>query len=144
MKLSEIQEQWNRDCNIDRTELGEESLRIPQLHSKYYNIFSAERMQYRKMEADAKEMYRHKFEYYAGTIDHDTLKMYGWEPNGLKILRADIPMYMESDQEYKTLLLKLEMQKEKVEFLESIIKSLPARGYQISQAIAWEKFKVGA
>jgi hypothetical protein len=36
------------------------------------------------------------------------------------------------------------MQKEKVDFVESIIKSLTTRGYQIKSAIDWEKFKVGA
>ena len=144
MKLEEIHEHWERDSCIDRTELGEESLRIPQLHSKYYKMFSTERMLYRKMEAYLKELYRHKFEYYNGTIDEDTLNAYGWEPNALKILRSDIPMYLESDSEYRNHILKVELQKEKVDFLESVIKSLPNRGYQIAQAISWEKFKVGA
>lgn len=144
MKLEEIQEQWERDSCIDRTELGEESLRIPQLHSKYFKIFSSERLVLRKLESDYKTLYRHKFEYYNGTIDESTLKDNGWEPNPLKILRTDIPMYMESDSDMRFLQNRMELQKEKVEFLESIIKSLPTRGYQISQAIAWEKFKVGA
>lgn len=144
MKLEEIQLLWEKDSCIDRTELGEESLRIPQLHSKYFKIFSAERMTLRKLESDYKILYRHKFEYYNGTVDEETLTANGWDPNPLKILRTDIPMYLDSDNEIRTILNRIELQKEKVEYLESIIKSLPARGYQISQAIAWEKFKVGA
>ena len=35
------------------------------------------------------------------------------------------------------------MQKEKVDFLESIIKSLNNRGFNLNAAIQWEKFKVG-
>ena len=117
MKLEEIQTIWRNDSNIDRTELGEESLRIPQLHSKYYNMFSAERMQLRKLEQD----------YFQ-----------------LKILKTDLSIYMQSDTHLKNLSLKIAVQKEKVEFLESVIKNLPARGYQINAAITWEKFKVGA
>jgi len=144
MKLEEIQQSWEKDCIIDRSELGEESLKIPKLHSKYFNMFSTERMLMRKMENDLKKLYRIKYEYYSGTIDFETLKEYNWEPNPLKILRSDIAMYMDSDKEYQTLQLKYEYQKEKVEFIENIIKSLTNRGYQIKSAIDWEKFKVGA
>lgn len=144
MKLEEIQEHWERDSSIDRTELGEESLRIPQLHSKYFKMFSTERMLLRKLESEFKTLYREKFEYYNGTIDEETLRNNGWDPNPLKILRSDIPMYLESDRDYRTAALRIEMQKEKVDYLESILKSLPNRGYQIAQAISWEKFKVGA
>lgn len=144
MKLEEIQQHWDQDSNIDRSELGEESLRIPQLHSKYFKIFSTERMTLRKLEADLKVLHKQKFEYYNGTLDEDTLKSNGWDPNPLKILRTDLPMYLESDKEYSTLQLRIEMQKEKIDFVESIIKSLTTRGYQIKSAIEWEKFKVGA
>ena len=76
MKLDEIQTMWVSDSQIDRTELGEESLKIPQLHSKYYNLFSAERMALRKMEQEYKELYRIKFEYYNGTISEEDLNLF--------------------------------------------------------------------
>lgn len=144
MKLEEIQQHWERDSTVDRTELGEESLRIPQLHSKYFKFFSAERLLLRKMEYEYKSLYKEKYEYYAGTLDENTLNANGWEPFALRVLRADIPMYLDSDTDIRNASLKIKMQEEKVEFLESILKSLPNRGYQIAQAIAWEKFKVGA
>ena len=144
MKLEDIQSMWVNDSQIDRTELGEESLRIPQLHSKYYNLFSAERMSLRKMEQEYKELYRTKHEYYNGTLSEDELKTNGWEPFQLRILKSDISIYLQSDKDLGRAELRMELQKEKVEFLESIIKNLPARGYQINAAIAWEKFKVGA
>jgi hypothetical protein len=144
MKLEEIQQHWERDSTVDRTELGEESLRIPQLHSKYFKFFSAERLLLRKMEYEYKSLHKEKCEYYAGTLDENTLNANGWEPFALRVLRADIPMYLDSDTDIRNASLKIKMQEEKVEFLESILKSLPNRGYQIAQAIAWEKFKVGA
>lgn len=144
MKLEEIQLMWERDAQIDRTELGEESLRIPQLHSKYFKIFSQERLLLRKMEADLKQLYRDKYEWYNGSISEEVLKEYDWEPNPLKILRTDIPMHLEADKQMQSLMLKIEMQKEKVEFTEAIIKSFTARGFQIKSAIEWERFKMGA
>jgi len=144
MKLEEIQLLWERDAQIDRTELGEESLRIPQLHSKYFKIFSQERLLLRKMEADFKQMYKNKYEWYNGSISEELLKEHEWEPNPLKILRTDIPMHLEADRDLQSLSLKMEMQKEKVEFVEAVIKSLTTRGFQIKSAIDWERFKMGA
>ena len=77
-------------------------------------------------------------------MSEEELREHGYEPFQLRILRSDIGVYMQSDDDLNQLELRIEMQKEKVEFLESIIKNLPARGYQINAAISWEKFKVGA
>jgi hypothetical protein len=143
MKLEEIQLLWEQDSKIDRTELGEESLRIPQLHSKYFKLFSSERLTLRKLEDDYNKLYVLKSEYYNGTICEEDLKMNGWEPFMLKILKSDIPIYMRSDDDLSLLQLRINMQSEKVEFLESIVKNLPARGYQIKAAIDWIKFTNG-
>lgn len=143
MKLDEIQTMWERDAQIDRTELGEESLRIPQLHSRYFKVFTAERLTLRKMESDFKRLFKDKYEWYNGTLAEETLRERGWEPNPLKILRTDVAIHMDADPDLQTESLKIELQKEKVDFVESIIKTLPTRGYQIKGAIDWEKFKMG-
>ena len=54
MTLEDIFELWSKDCDIDRTELGEESLKIAQLHAKYFKIFSTERLSLRKLQSDLK------------------------------------------------------------------------------------------
>ena len=40
MNLDKIQEMWERDANIDPDNLHNESLKIPQLHSKYYTVYN--------------------------------------------------------------------------------------------------------
>ena len=143
MKLEEIQSLWEKDSVIDRSELGEESLKIPQLHSKYYKIYSEERMSLRKLEYQYNHLKKLKSSYYNGSMSEEELNEHGWEPNPLKILKSDIPMYIESDSDVITLQTKIDMQQEKVEFVESIIKSFTTRGYQIKSAIDWAKFQVG-
>jgi hypothetical protein len=143
VKLEDIQAAWKEDSNIDRTELGEESLKIPQLHSKYFNMFSVERMTLKKVEADYKKLLRLKHEYYTGVISQEDLQEQGWEPFALKILRGDLNLYLESDEHLQTSQMRIEMQKEKVDFLESAIKSLSTRGFQIKSAIEWNKFQMG-
>tara|TARA_Y100001973_G_C5206924_1_gene342147 strand:+ start:983 stop:1417 length:435 start_codon:yes stop_codon:yes gene_type:complete len=143
MNLEEILDTWASDCNIDRTELGEESLKIPQLHSKYFKIFSTERLAMRKIEESMKELRKLKYQYYDGTLDKYELDEHGWEPNPLKILRGDLKDYVDADKDVIDYNLKLAYAKEKVDLLENIIRSLNTRGYNIKSAIDWEKFKVG-
>ena len=40
MNLEQIQEMWEKDSHIDPDNLHDESLKIPQLHSKYYTIYN--------------------------------------------------------------------------------------------------------
>lgn len=143
MKLEEIQQLWLKDSKIDRTELGEESIKIPQLHSKYFKIFSDERLLLRKMEQDTKQLYKDLWDYFQGNMDYEDLEERGWKQNPLKILKQDLSVYIDSNEDWINNTLKVSYQKEKVDFLEAIIKSLTTRGYNIKAAVDWEKFKVG-
>ena len=42
MDIDEIHDLWSVDCKIDDLELDQESLKIPQLHSKYMRIITEE------------------------------------------------------------------------------------------------------
>jgi len=144
MNLEEIQNEWEKDSKIDRTELGEESIKIPALHSKYYQLYSRERLQLARLTETMKLLKKDKWDYYSGNLDMDELKDKGWEPFQLKVLKSDIQMYIDSDKDIIDSNLKVAYSKEKVDFLEAIIRTLNLRSYQINNAINWEKFKVGA
>jgi N6-adenosine-specific RNA methylase IME4 len=51
--------------------------------------------------------------------------------------------YIESDDLFIESTIKVAMQEEKVSYLDSIIKSLNNRGFQIKSAIDWAKFTSG-
>jgi hypothetical protein len=144
MKLDEILDMWSTDCNVDRTELGDEALKIPKLHSKYLRHYSEERLTLRKLEEDKRELLKLKHDYYRGILPEEDLKSNGWEPFRLSVLKSDIPMHIDADYDIVKMNLKIAMQQEKVDTLESIIKSISNRGYLIKSAIDFEKFKVGA
>lgn len=143
MTLDELLENWKADAEIDRTGLGNEAIKIPQLHSKYFKFYSTERLALRKLEEDAKVLKKQKYEWFNGSMDYEDLNDLGWSPNPLKLLRADIPQYIDADKDIVSLNLKIAYQKEKVDFLDSAIRSLNTRGYNLRAAIDWEKFKMG-
>lgn len=143
MKLEEIFEEWKKDSQIDRTELGEESLKVPKLHHKYHQVYSSEKLLLRKLEAEFKKLKLEKYEFLTQGPNEET-RAKGWElPAKGLILKADIPMYLEADTDLINLSLKIGYQQEKIELLESIIKSLGNRGYNIKTAVDWARFMMG-
>lgn len=143
MKLEAILELWEQDSQIDRTELGEEECKIPQIHHKYFKIFSNERLVLRKLQADMKQLKLAKWEFYTmGPTEESHEKGWTLPPQG-KILRADAMQYVEADKDIIELSLKIGLQEEKIELLESIIKSLNNRGYNLKAAIDYLKFTSG-
>ena len=144
MKLEDILDMWAEDCQVNKFELGEESLKLPKLHSKYLRCFSEERLLLRKLEEERKSLVKDKHDYYRGVMPEEDLKSNGWEPFRLNVLKSDIPMYLDADQDVIKINLRISMQQEKVDTLESIIKAITNRGYLIKNAIDFEKFKVGA
>lgn len=144
MRLDELQAIWEKDCKVDQSELGSESLRTPELHNKYYKLYMAERTIMRERERELAVLQKAKHEFYLGSISEEELKLRGWIPNPLKILRTDLPIYLDADKELGEMKMKVFYQKEKVDYLEAIIKSFNNRGYHIKNAIDWERFKVGS
>ena len=144
MKLEAIYEEWSKDSEIDMTDLGNEAIKIPKLHHKYFQVYSSEKLLLRKYEAEMKTLKLSKYEFYTQGPSKETQEK-GWVlPSRGMILKQEMPMYLEGDQDIINLSLRIGMQQEKVELLESIIKSLTNRGFQIKSAIDWNKFTMGA
>ena len=144
MRIEEIVQEWSKDCEIDVTNVSVESASIAKMHNKYYQMYMQESMRLRKLKTDYKKLVKLKTEYYRGELTMEELIEYGWEPQPLKILKQDIPLYIDSDQEMIDTSLKIGMQEEKVDYLENIIKMISNRGFQIKSIIDWERFRTGA
>tara|TARA_R110000824_G_scaffold233701_2_gene422021 strand:+ start:255 stop:689 length:435 start_codon:yes stop_codon:yes gene_type:complete len=140
MDISNIKQLVAEDMPIDDTELDIESMAIPQLHSKYLNIYMDEKLLLQKINSDYYRLKKMKWEYYTGKLDQDQLDEYGWEPFQLKILKQDIDLYMDSDEDLQKLINKQTYQKEKINYLDAILKSVNNRQWNIKGAIEWRKF----
>ena len=144
MKLEEIQELWNRDREIDIAELAIESVRIPQLHDKYLKIYIDERIKLKSLEFELSKMVRIKNDYYSGKMAQEDLEKLGWEPFLGKILKGEMHSYLEADEDVIRIKTKIVMMEEKINYLDSIVKMINNRGFQIKSAIDWIKFKSGS
>ena len=143
MTLDQISDEWRKDAGIDSTELGAESLKIPQLHSKYMKIYFDERQRLRAYEFKSKATFLKKYEYYNGRMSREELEEAGWEPFVKKLMKNEIDMYVDSDADIVDVNMRIVAQKEKIDFLEEVLKNLNQRNYQIKNALDYMKFTNG-
>jgi len=141
--LEELENEWSKDCKIDRTNLDGESLKIPELHNKYYKLYIRERVQFKQDEFTLDEFLKTKTQYYQGKLDKQTLDENKWEPFDLILIKQDLDLYLDADKDIIKRKLKMHLQKEKVEFLESIIKTINNRSFIIRDALEFIKFSSG-
>lgn len=143
MELEKIESMWLIDSKIDRTDLATESLKISELHNKYYKIFTREKLLHKKMQNDLSVLKKTKWEYYNGKIAPEELREIGWDSFDKRILKSDVDIYLQSDKDLIEANLNISYQLEKVEFLQSILDSLKQRTWNIRNAIEFIKFSQG-
>jgi len=76
-------------------------------------------------------------------MSEEELTRRGWEPFQLKVLKQDLDMYIQSDSDVTKIDDRITLQKEKVDYLASIVKSISGRGWEIKNAIEWRRFTSG-
>ena len=143
MKLEEIQELWNRDRDIDITDLGVESVRIPQIHDKYLKIYIDERIRLKGLQFDLNKLVKLKTDYYAGNLTEEELEKLGWEQFLTRLIKTEITKYLEADEDIIKMKKNIVLMEEKIHYLDSIIKMVSNRGFQIKSAIDSIKYKDG-
>ena len=143
MNLDELKIMIKKDLEIDQTALDAESSRTPQLHNKYLVMFMDERLKLKRMASELSILRRNKWLYYTGRMSKEELAQFGWEPFELNILKTEADEMIESDAEYIKASEKVNFQEEKVAYLESVIKIVQNRQWQIRAMIDWLKFTQG-
>lgn len=144
MKLTELQEAWKTDAQIDHTNLGRSAARTPELHAKYLNLLTSARLQARKAESDYYKLRNVKYRYFRGELTRQELEDLGWaQYQGVKPLKSDMDEMLGTDTDLITAQDKLEYLKTVLYQLESILKSIHSRTWDIKNAIEWEKFSNG-
>ena len=141
MNLEQTQEMWQRDSVIDPDNLHDESLKIPQLHSKYYTLYNTITLLREKSRDSYKRVKLERYNYYTGKAPAE---VYVEEPFPYKVREKDaIQRYLDADDKLTTIDLKIRYYDVMLKFLEEVIKTISSRTYQIKNAIDWHKFQAG-
>ncbi len=141
MNLDKIQEMWERDAVIDPDNLHDESLKIPQLHCKYYTVYNTITLLREKARDQYNKIRLERYNYYTGKAEPE---VYVEEPFPYKVREKDaIQRYMEADERLTKVDLKIRYYDATLKFLEEIIKNISNRTFQIKNSIEWHKFQSG-
>ena len=139
--LESIQEMWEKDAKIDRDNLHDESLNIPSLHAKYFQIYNTIFLLRKKAEQQRKNIRHERYEYLSGKADPD---VYIQNPFPKKIRDKDtMTKYLDADEKLSNSSLKIEYYDTMLTYLESILKVIQNRTYQIKNAIEFMRFNAG-
>ena len=139
--LETIQEMWEKDAKIDRDNLHDESLNIPSLHAKYFQIYNTIFLLRKKAEQQRKNIRHERYEYFSGKADPDVYKQ---NPFPKKIRDKDtMTKYLDADEKLSNSSLKIEYYDTMLTYLESILKVIQNRTYQIKNAIEFMRFNAG-
>ena len=141
INLDKIQSMWQEDCKIDIDNMHEESIKVPQLHSKYHEILNNLILLRTKAQKIQKSVRHERYEYYSGKADPE---VYEREPFPKKVRDKDaLIRYMDADDRVSESNLKVEYYDVMINYTESILKQISNRTYQIKNSIEWHKFQAG-
>ena len=141
MNLEQIQEMWEKDSRIDPDNLHDESLKIPQLHSKYYTLYNTITLLRERAREQYNKVRLERYNYYTGKAPAE---VYVEEPFPYKVREKDaIQRHLEADDKMNKVDMKIKYYDIMLKFLEEIIRNISGRTYQIKNAIEWNKFQAG-
>lgn len=140
MDLNQIQEMWKKDSVIDKIMLDEASIKIPQLHQKYLTILNEFNLLRKKKQQELKRIKHRKYLYYAGKAAPEE---YEAEPFNHKVMKSDVPAWVEVDQMVNKVEMQLEYYNEIVDSLQEILKQVHQMSYNIRNAVTWRTFTGG-
>ena len=139
--LEAIQEMWEKDAKIDRDNLHEESLNIPSLHAKYFELYNTIFLLRKKAEQQRKNIRHERYEYFSGKASPE---VYVENPFGKKIRDKDtMTKYLDADEKLSHASLKIDYYDTMLVYLESILKQITNRTYQIKNANEFMRFNAG-
>ena len=139
--LDDLQKMWEKDSIIDKDNLHDESLNIPCLHAKYFDIYNKIFLLRKRAEQQRKNIRHERYEYFSGKADPE---VYVENPFGKKIRDKDtMQKYLDADEKLSNTSLKIDYYDTMLVYLESILKVIQNRTYQIKNAIEFMRFNAG-
>ncbi len=141
MKLEELQNEARNDLAIvNQEKLDQESYKNQNIKPKWLEYKTKYDQLLIISKADHQRMYRQKWEYYGGKAD---AKVYAAKPFDLKVLKTDLQMYINSDEDILNIQGKIAYYESIIKYIEGVIKSIDNRGWDIRNATDWKKFEAG-
>ena len=137
MTIEDIMKMWGEDSHIDDKDLDNESLKIPNLHQKYLDIYSKEKRKLSDLKTHWKVLFQQRWEV--------VISKNGRAPeHNIRISKSELEKhYVAADESLQKAEIILNEQEGKVDYLKSVLSMIENRSFHINNAISWRKFVAG-
>lgn len=136
--LTSLTKLAEKDMIIDKTALTSAALDTPTIYAKWLRIHMDVKRLVRERQFVYDTVYRDRWMYYNGKA---TPADYKKAPFDLKVLKGDLGVFLQSDEELGTARAELEDAKNLQSFVEGVVSELGRRSFHIKNAldaIRWE------
>ncbi len=140
MTLDELQAIAEKDLKVDDLELASESTRNAALHQKYLTFLNHYKGLLITKKSELKRLKLKKWEYFTGKSDP---QVYRDNPFDHKILKADLHIYLDADEDLIKAQSLVEYYEMCVDTCERYMKNISDRQWNIKNDIAWRRFESG-
>ena len=142
MTHEQLLELWQADAPLDKMNLDEESVSVPQLHHKYLSMIMEIKAKKIALNHKLEDMKKDKELYYSGQATADVYKE---KPFDLKLkTKGGIEKHVNTDPEVIQLQQKLEYMDVLLDGLNHIMEQIRWRNQHIKNAIDWSRFTSGS
>ena len=146
MKISKefILSEWEKDSVINPDKISTDSINVGHLHSKYIRYLFDCKERYIILDARLSEIRRTKTRYYKGEMSKIELDERGWNQyQGPRLTKSAISEILVDDEDIVDVRIKMETVMLLITTLESIIKTLHSRSFDIKNHVEYVKFVNG-
>jgi hypothetical protein len=140
MKTDELLEQAKKDLEYDKTNLQSAIHEIPIIFGRWIDYHVAEKIKLIRMQRRMNDLRKEKWLYYSGKASPEVYKK---RPFGLKLLKADVERFIDTDEEISSLQADIDLQNEKVYLIDEVSREIKSRQWQINSLIKWNEYLSG-
>jgi hypothetical protein len=132
---------WEKDSNIDKHKLDDESLTVPKLHHKYLSLYLEIKSKKIALNHRLEELRRDKELYYSGQATSDVYKD---KPFDLKLkTKSGVEKHVNTDPEVNKILQRIEYMDVLLEGVNHVLEQIKWRSSSIRNAIDYMRFTSG-
>lgn len=145
--IKKVLRQWERDTDLDETQLHHEALKVPKLHSKYLNLLFYAKTMHRETEAESEKVLFLRYQWYEGKLTKEQIDQLSWKYDpfdGILVkTKEQKSRYFDSDEimlQYKS---NIDKWKQAIDSIEKILNQISWRHQIIKTAIDFQKMQNG-
>lgn len=144
VKLAELTQESEKDIKIDFLKLTEELVHNQNLIGKWMTYQQVWETKYQFLDLEYRQLLASKTKYYTGKMSEDEIISKGWEIEGTKILKADLNIWVDDDNDMITAKKKMLILKQIINIIDKTIDILvDQKKWTIKNFIDYKKWLEG-